>query len=153
MPRLSKPNNVSDIDWVFQNCVLVDTGYTTPCRVWQGPVNSAGYGMVYLRGRRQRAHIVAFGPVAAGMVRDHLCRTRTCCEPTHMRAVTIGDNVKALGSESVTAKNAAKTHCKNGHAFDETNTITRKGGGRDCRACVVVRYTKSNAKRRRLTSS
>ena len=28
-----------------------------------------------------------------------------------------------------------KTHCKNGHAFDEANTYHYSGGRRRCRAC------------------
>lgn len=33
------------------------------------------------------------------------------------------------------AHNAAKTHCKRGHPFDEANTYIRKDGSRFCRAC------------------
>lgn len=32
---------------------------------------------------------------------------------------------------------AAKTHCKMGHPFDEKNTYFRPDGGRACRACHV----------------
>ena len=31
--------------------------------------------------------------------------------------------------------NAQKTHCPNGHVYDEVNTYTSKSGSRSCRAC------------------
>jgi hypothetical protein len=35
--------------------------------------------------------------------------------------------------------NAAKTHCKRGHPFDEENTMHRSDGTRQCRICVRAR--------------
>lgn len=39
-------------------------------------------------------------------------------------------------------RNAAKTHCDNGHEFTEANTYRRPNGGRDCRACLRGRRQK-----------
>ncbi len=41
--------------------------------------------------------------------------------------------------------NRDKTVCKNGHPFDEENTIMRSGGGRTCRACGRERTAKYRA--------
>ena len=42
------------------------------------------------------------------------------------------------------AKAAARTHCKDGHLYSKENTLIRRDGARQCRAC-------HNAKMRRLT--
>lgn len=40
--------------------------------------------------------------------------------------------------------NKNKTHCKRGHEFTPENTLIRKDG-RECRACVKVRYAEKRA--------
>lgn len=86
----------------------VDMGYTTPCHI---PLSRSGSPMYrdqdgyscMLRkkiggpGRaKYRAHRVRYeavhGPLEDGLVPDHLCRHRPCCNPAHMEAVTIAEN-------------------------------------------------------------
>lgn len=43
--------------------------------------------------------------------------------------------------------NGLKTHCKNGHLFDEANTFIRKTGHRDCRACNRDRMRRKDRRR------
>lgn len=62
------------------------------CWEWTGSVIPAGYGMV----KRSLAHRVAYelhtGPIPPGMVIDHICHTRTCTNPRHLRLATNKQN-------------------------------------------------------------
>ena len=75
------------------------------------------------------------GPIPEGLVLDHFaCDTPACVNPAHVRPVTHIENV--LRGSGPTALNLAKTHCVNGHPFDDANTMIRKTGSRRCRTCV-----------------
>lgn len=69
-----------------------------------------------------------------GLVIDHLCRTRTCCNPQHLEQVT--HRVNILRGSGATVANAAKTECIHGHEFTAGNTyIIPASNGRGCREC------------------
>jgi hypothetical protein len=122
------------------------------CWLWTAS-KSGGYGqfMPGPRGTRPtRAYVVAYehfvGPIPLGLELDHLCRTRACCNPAHLEPVTHRENV--LRGESPHAANARKTHCVNGHPFDERNTYRRKdkeNGRRQCRACCQARRRRASS--------
>jgi len=117
----------------------VDKGGSTSCWLWTGYVNPNGYGMVGGLGRTTYAHRLAYerwrGPLASGMVVDHVCRIRHCTNPDHLEAVTNRENI--LRGVGATAVNARKTHCKRGHEFTPENTWTYQGMRR-CRACWPI---------------
>ncbi|MFI5416442.1 MAG: HNH endonuclease signature motif containing protein [Nitrososphaerales archaeon] len=107
------------------------------CWVWFGPKTLNGYGMFRLgKISAMRVHRFAYetnkGKIPIGLQIDHLCRNRGCCNPDHMEAVTTKENV--LRGNGITAQNARKTHCKNGHEFTKENTGITKSG-RNCRVC------------------
>ncbi len=108
------------------------------CWLWTGYVSPKGYG--HVGGGGGLAHRVAYellvGPIADGMQLDHLCRTRSCCNPTHLEAVTCRENL--LRGETWTAHHAAKGACDNGHEFTPENTYVWRGS-RYCRACRARR--------------
>ena len=115
----------------------VDTGAPGGCWLWTDAPGHYGYGKFYVGGKHARAHRFAYeflvGDVPAGLVLDHLCRNRMCVNPGHMEPVTNRENI--LRGKSPSARHARKTHCVNGHAFDEANTYKTRKGGRLCRAC------------------
>lgn len=83
-------------------------------------------------------HRVAYkefvGPIADEVVLDHLCRNRACVNVAHLEPTT--DRVNILRGDTIAARNAAKTHCPQGHPYDEVNTYVRRDGkGRECKAC------------------
>lgn len=106
------------------------------CWIWRGSLDRNGYGE-FLVGNS--AHRVAYthwkGAVKKGKVIDHLCRTRNCVNPFHMKAVTSRDNTFAPGSRANAAINKIKTHCKYGHRLSGTNLHVRKNGTRQCKQC------------------
>lgn len=73
------------------------------------------------------------GQIPEGMQIHHKCFNRSCVNPAHLEICTPKENkAKSLG---VSAINKAKTHCSNGHAFDDANTYINTRGYRTCRAC------------------
>lgn len=107
-----------------------------PCWVWTCATRE-GYGAIWYNGRTVGAHCVAYElerePIPDGLVIDHLCRNRLCCNPAHLEPVTDGVNIRR--GVSPFALNAAKTNCPAGHPYDEENTYVDRDGGRQCKMC------------------
>ncbi len=130
------------------------TGGPKGCWLWMAHCTDTGYGQFRRDSIKMvRAHRYAWellvGPIAEGMVLDHLCRVKICVNPQHMEEVTERENI--LRGYGTPANNARKTHCNKGHAFDGPNTrfYTCNSGyqGRVCRACK--RETNQKLRQRR----
>ncbi len=116
------------------------------CWEWTAGKNSTGYGQFYFHLRLERAHRVAYtllvGPIPEGLAIDHLCRNRGCVNPSHLEPVTNRENL--LRGDTLPAANVRKTHCPQGHAYDEANTYITKRGLRMCKACSRERDKRRN---------
>ncbi len=113
-----------------------------PCWLWLPPDDGNGYGQFHRKGSVIRAHRFAYedmvGPIPDGLELDHLCRVRRCVNPSHLEPVTTEENLlRGMGPAAI---NARKTHCPQGHPYDEANTYRYKNK-RGCRACVRERRT------------
>lgn len=70
------------------------------CWVWTPPLRPDGYGQFWVasKGRAIVAHRWSYehhvGPIPEGLTLDHLCRNRSCVNPTHLEPVTRGENVR-----------------------------------------------------------
>lgn len=117
------------------------------CWTWLGYSNRRGYGQVILQGKVIGAHRAAWSlsgkelpKFKLGLSLDHLCKNKLCVRPDHLEVVTTAENT--LRSDNICMQNKAKTQCKNGHMFTQENTVIRRSGHRDCRACLRIRSSR-----------
>jgi hypothetical protein len=112
----------------------------TGCWEWTGRLNHAGYARAraVTNGPMWRIHRLTYvtfvGAIPEGLTIDHLCRVRKCVNPAHLEAVSQREN--ALRGDTVNAINLAKTHCPQGHPYDDANTYVCPKGRRNCRTCT-----------------
>lgn len=110
------------------------------CWPWPGSLTSSGYGKVSWYGMEYLVHRIAYqalvGDVPDGLELDHLCRVRSCFNPSHLEAVTHRENV--LRGVSFAAVHSQLTHCRQGHEFTPENTYVTTQGARRCRTCKAA---------------
>lgn len=112
---------------------------TDACWLWTASLNNRGYGQFGVGRRLVLAHRWSYewhnGPIPAGLHLDHLCRVRNCVRPDHLEPVTNRENNRRGDTG---AHERAKTHCPQGHPYDETNTYSTPGveNSRACRECM-----------------
>lgn len=131
-------------EWGIRN------GLTTPCRIWTGRLDKDGYGIVSFNNKNAKLHKYVYErdikKVADGLVLDHQCHVRACCNPEHLREVTNVVNV----TENAERYHANKTHCDHGHEFTEENTYRWKNG-RYCRECRKRREAEHRDRKAKIT--
>jgi hypothetical protein len=131
------------------------------CWPWTGTLSPKGYGRLSVNDAGALAHRSAYeifvGPIPADQTIDHLCHKhdecaggkrcphRRCCNPAHLGLAPIVAN--AMRGNSPFAKNARKTHCPQGHPYDEANTIVDRGR-RYCRVCKIARMRRYHQRKR-----
>jgi len=70
---------------------------TGSCWIWTASRNE-GYGMFWDGKLNQRAHRMAYqwmnGLIPEGLTIDHMCRVRSCVNPSHLRVLTNVENAR-----------------------------------------------------------
>jgi HNH endonuclease len=106
------------------------------CIAWEKSCGSHGYGQAWNGMTVTTAHRFVwektFGPIPTGMTVDHICRNKLCVNVEHLRLLSNVENGTDNGQRH-------KTHCPQGHPYDEENTYVTPRGWRRCRACAAAR--------------
>lgn len=114
------------------------------CWIYRGSISPQGYGQVRVSGRTELTHRVLYaalvGPIPDGLVIDHLCRVRECCNPSHLEPVAQRVNIlrgsgPAIAGQYRAAIERAKAECPRGHSYSDANTYITRHGHRQCRTC------------------
>jgi len=154
----SYPSAVIDALWLR---ICTRSIWIGDCFVWQGGT-TRGYGHITVTDRQfkirdtARVHRIAYqhanGPIPSHLTIDHVkargCRFRACCNPAHLEAVPIRENI--MRGDGLAVKNIAKTHCPRGHLLAGDNLRSDKMaiGKRLCRLCNNM-LTSQRQKRQR----
>lgn len=124
------------------------------CWLWLGHKMPYGYG-TYGKPKQlahRRAWELTNGPIPDGLMVLHNCPdgdNPSCVNPAHLWLGTQTDNMRDAAAKGRISSQQRpenqprgednwerqKTHCKNGHPFDDANTYWTKKGTRSCRAC------------------
>lgn len=113
-------------------------GLTDDCLIWTGTRTKKGYGIINWRVAKgimaselvhRYAYELAHGVGSASdLTVDHLCGVPLCCNPNHLEAVPLAENISRAA--------LAVTACPQGHPYDEKNTLYAGDNGyRICRQC------------------
>jgi hypothetical protein len=119
---------------------------TDSCWLWTGKIDD-GYGRFNIKGTLYLVHRLTMSvlkeKIVDGLVVDHLCMVRNCCNPDHLRQATIAENTKKR------KLNLDPTFCVNGHPlFGENAQVhiserrTRHSGDEISITCKVCNSVK-----------
>ena len=79
----------------------------TGCLLWNGSVDTYGYGHARWLGKRRKAHVMAFelagGALLPDMVIRHLCNNARCCNPQHLKLGTRLENMADKARSGIVA--------------------------------------------------
>ena len=107
------------------------------CWLWKKSTFASGYGQIRVNNQNRLLHRAVYeelvGELPEGVQLHHVCGVRRCCNPAHLLPVTAAQHM--LLDDIPARRNALKTHCPHGHAYDTENTYRAKNGQRKCRAC------------------
>jgi HNH endonuclease len=113
--------------------VSYDVDLTFGCHLWTGRLNSNGRPIVWKGSAPQYAYTLAYvaehGPIADGLVLDHLCRRILCINPAHLEPVTKSENERRKSWPY----RCRRQRCARDH--DLSSALVTPELGRLCRYC------------------
>jgi len=95
----------------------VDKKENNECWEWKLSCRADGYGQVNIKGKKYRAHRLAFElfhkrPITEGMIILHSCDTPKCCNPIHLSEGTHQENMDDMNLKNRRARGENHGHSK-----------------------------------------
>lgn len=80
---------------------MARTTRTATCWIWNGGINSDGYGVIRDNdGTMRLTHRIVYqhvkGTIPTDLELDHKCTERRCVRPRHLEAVTHAENMRRV---------------------------------------------------------
>jgi hypothetical protein len=97
---VDKEGPIPAVFWDSINDCYRPGGDAGACWVWSRTPNNKGYGHFYDGSTADLVYVHRYsyelhnGPVPADLRVDHLCCVRTCVRPSHLEAVSNGENIR-----------------------------------------------------------
>jgi hypothetical protein len=120
------------------------------CWPWLGSITGPGYGHLtvtlgYKQYKSVYSHRIAWelthGKIRDCLTVDHLCRNTICCNPAHMRLVTLRENLENRSRPvRQRSKNWTCSHRDKDGRILEAHRYTSPKGAFYCRSCQRERY-------------
>ena len=147
-------------DGQIRSLTRVVSGRRHVGRIIRHSITPKGYRIVILSGRGVRKayplhRLIAetwIGPMPEGMQTRHLNDDKADTRVANLAYGTRADNEADKITNGFVHHNAAKSHCPQGHPYDEANTAPHRNGdkitGRRCRECHREAKRAYDARRR-----
>jgi len=122
------------------------------CWITHYRIGSHGYGCIgwsedsvtYHSLVHRAAWVAYFGAIPDGMTVDHLCGTRTCANPAHLRLLSLSAN-----SRRHKGRDWPEGYCVHGHPDSERVETVWAGKRKTyCAACLKVKNARLSAKKK-----
>jgi hypothetical protein len=85
---------------------------TGTCWLWTGGCTKRGYGKGFLDGKQVYVHRIIYealvGEIPEGMMIDHRCHVRRCCNPAHLLAVDATGNALNRRGAQINSKSGVR---------------------------------------------
>lgn len=123
------------------------------CWKWTG-AKSQGYGYLNAGGKEdglirapRLSYQIHFGDIPDGLIVRHRCDNPECTNPEHLVLGTHADNSRDIVKRR-RHHTHGKTHCLNGHEYNEENTYYNSRGHKYCKVCKREKQKAQHRKKR-----
>lgn len=128
----------------------------TRCWSWTAYRNKCGYGTFQLGPSQILAHRASWklhnGAFDESLNVLHRCDNPSCVNPDHLFLGTHQENM-ADCKRKKRFFHSSKTHCRQGHPYDEKNTRFNKKGERVCKVCAYGYELAYDLRKKRLSQT